>query len=410
MKYLVVLAIVLARGTAHAHKPSDAHLRLAVAGDTLSGRLDLAVRDLDGALGLDADLDGNVTWGELTTAAPQIEAYVTSRVAIADDGASCPLELGTPALTDLSDGAYWALPIVARCPRAPAALTFHYRLLFDVDAQHRGLVHVAGQTLIIRDGSPVRALLGETTSFGTFVLEGVWHIWIGFDHILFLLCLILPAVFPRQPAESLREVGREVLEIVTAFTLAHSITLVISTVGLVSLPSRLVETAIAASVVAAAANNLVRGIDARWAVAFALGLLHGFGFSSVLLDLGLPSDQLVSSLLGFNLGVELGQLAIVLAALPILYGPADAGLPGRRVRRLVCRRAARPRVDVRALRRVTVIRELAPVVGVWGTDHGATPHLVACSLKGEPNEEGNCSYRSVTALGRRGGRDDLPAR
>ena len=324
MKRLLVIAIVFTSATAWAHKPSDAHLRLALEGETLSGRLDIAVRDLDGALGLDGDLDGAVTWRELSTAAPRIAAYVESRLAIAGDGAPCPLALGAPALTDLSDGAYWAVPITARCPRAPEALTFTYRLLFDVDAQHRGLVHVADQTLILRDGTPVRAELDETTSFGTFVLEGVWHIWIGFDHILFLICLILPAVFPRrggrwQPAESLREVGREVLEIVTAFTLAHSITLVISTIGLVSLPSRFVETAIAASVVAAAANNLVRGIDARWAVAFALGLLHGFGFSSVLLDLGLPSDQLVGSLLGFNLGVELGQLAIVIVTLPLLY-------------------------------------------------------------------------------------------
>ena len=324
MKRIVVLAILLASATAWAHKPSDAHLRLELADQTLSGRLDIAVRDLDAALGLDGDLDGNVTWSELSAAAPRIDAYVAARLAIAADGSPCTLALGGPALTDLSDGAYWAVPITARCPHAPTAVTFTYRLLFDLDAQHRGLVHVAGQTLIIRDGSPVRAELGETTSFGTFVIEGVWHIWIGFDHILFLVCLILPAVFPRrngrwQPAESMREVGREVLEIVTAFTLAHSITLVISTVGLVALPSRFVETAIAASVVAAAANNLVRGIDARWAVAFALGLLHGFGFSSVLLDLGLPSDQLVGSLLGFNLGVELGQLAIVAATLPLLY-------------------------------------------------------------------------------------------
>ena len=131
-------------------------------------------------------------------------------------------------------------------------------------------------------------------------------------------------MFPRtdgraRPAASLRGVAIEVLEIVTAFTLAHSITLVISAAGLVQLPSRLVETAIAISVVAAALNNLVRVIDARWAVAFALGLLHGFGFSSVLIDLGLPSNQLIASLLGFNAGVELGQLAIVVVLLPVLY-------------------------------------------------------------------------------------------
>src|SRR5262249_28988658 len=132
-------------------------------------------------------------------------------------------------------------------------------------------------------------------------------------------------VFPRrngrwQPADSLKDVSREVLEIVTAFTLAHSITLVISAVGFIRPPSRIIETGIALSVVAAAVNNLLRAIDARWAVAFCLGPLSGFGFSSVLIALGLPSGELIGSLLGFNLGVELGQAAIVLALLPFLYG------------------------------------------------------------------------------------------
>jgi hypothetical protein len=138
--------------------------------------------------------------------------------------------------------------------------------------------------------------------------------------MLFLACLLLPAVFPRRkPADSLRDVSMEVFEIVTAFTLAHSITLVVSAAGLIRLPSRFTETAIALSVAAAALNNLVRAIDARWAVAFALGLLHGFGFSATLVDLGLPSHELIGTLLGFNIGVEIGQAAIVLALLPTLY-------------------------------------------------------------------------------------------
>jgi hypothetical protein len=333
MKTRLALAAALlaaSAGTALAHKPSDAHLslttsRLTTSGAQLEGRLDVAVRDLDAALTLDDDGGGDVTWGELTAAAPRIEAYLAGRLALAADGAPCELALGTAALVELSDGAYWAQPVSARCPAAPAqAVTVTYGLLFDVDAQHRGLVHVAGATEIIRDGAPVRIAVGGGASFGAFLLEGVWHIWIGLDHVLFLICLLLPAVFPRiggraQPAESLRGVAGEVLEIVTAFTLAHSITLVISAAGLVQLPSRFVETAIAISVIAAALNNLVRAIDARWAVAFALGLLHGFGFSSVLVDLGLPSDQLIASLLGFNAGVELGQLAIVVALLPALY-------------------------------------------------------------------------------------------
>lgn len=312
MKALIVVMIVASAAPAWAHKPSDAHLALEVEGARVTGRLDVAVRDLDAAVGVDGDGNGEITWGELETAAPRIAGYVSDRLAIA----GCPLALGRPALVDLSDGAYWALPVSATCAHAPSSLTITYRLLFDIDAQHRGLVHLAGQTLIVRDGAPITAQLGEGTSIRSFVREGVWHIWMGIDHILFLACLILPAVWRRN---SFRDVTREVFEIVTAFTLAHSITLVISAVGLVRLPSRFVETAIALSVVAAAVNNLVRAVDARWAVAFALGLLHGFGFSAVLVDLGLPSRELIGALLGFNVGVELGQAAIVLLLLPTLY-------------------------------------------------------------------------------------------
>jgi hypothetical protein len=322
---LVAIAMSwLVADSARAHKPSDAQLRLAIDGTDLVGRLDVAVRDLDVALGLDSDGHGEITWGELSSAAPRIAAYVQQRLAISADGAPCALRLGAAALTELSDGPYWALPVSARCAQPPRSLDVAYALLFDLDSLHRGLVHVAGQTVILRDARPVRIALDAGTSVSSFVQEGVAHIWMGTDHILFLLCLILPAVFQRRTqrwtaADSLRDVGQEVFEIVTAFTLAHSITLVISAIGLVALPSRLVETAIALSVVAAALNNVLRTIDARWALAFALGLLHGFGFSSVLIDLGLPSHELIGALLGFNLGVELGQAVIVLALLPALF-------------------------------------------------------------------------------------------
>jgi hypothetical protein len=320
----VTSAAWLAATPAWAHKPSDAHLRLSADGPAIAGRLDVAVRDLDGALGIDRDGNGEVTWTELQANAPRIAAYVEHRLAITGDGAPCALRVGDAALTDLSDGAYWALPVSAACDHRPAALEVAYALLFDIDSMHRGLIHVADQTVLVRDARPVRITLGEATSIAAFVKEGVWHIWMGIDHILFLLCLILPAVFQRRTeswaaADSLRDVGKEVFEIVTAFTLAHSITLVISAIGLIALPSRFVETAIALSVVVAALNNLLRAIDARWAVAFALGLLHGFGFSSVLIDLGLPSHELIGALLGFNLGVELGQAAIVIALLPVLF-------------------------------------------------------------------------------------------
>ena len=107
---------------------------------------------------------------------------------------------------------------------------------------------------------------------------------------------------------------------VTAFTIAHSITLALAALSVVTLPSRLVESAIAASVVLAALNNLWPLVQrARWLVAFTFGLIHGFGFASVLADLGLPQESLVVALLGFNLGVEAGQLVIVAVFLPLAY-------------------------------------------------------------------------------------------
>jgi hypothetical protein len=155
----------------------------------------------------------------------------------------------------------------------------------------------------------------------------VWHIWVGYDHILFLLSLLLPAVLVwRQEegwlaAETFHEGFIDVLKIVTSFTVAHSITLSLATLGLISLPSRLVESAIAASVVLAALNNIwpvFRG--RRWTVAFGFGLIHGFGFASVLTDLGLPQGALLRALVGFNLGVEAGQLTIVGIFLPVAFG------------------------------------------------------------------------------------------
>ena len=111
------------------------------------------------------------------------------------------------------------------------------------------------------------------------------------------------------------------MRVVTAFTAAHSITLTLATLGYVSLPSRWVESAIAASVVLAALNNVVPVFHGRrWMVAFGFGLIHGFGFASVLSDLGLPRDALALALVGFNLGVECGQLAIVALFLPLAFG------------------------------------------------------------------------------------------
>jgi hypothetical protein len=327
------LAAMLLAGPARAHKPSDSYLTLAVEQKQVRGQWDIALRDLDMAIGLDGDGNGELTWNEVRARQEAIGAYALSRLKLASAGTPCPLRMTALLLDDHSDGAYAVLRIEGVCAAGVAALELDYRLLFDIDPQHKGLLQLrhagqastaifapdsARQVLRVADASPLR-------QFGDYVRHGAWHIWIGFDHILFLLSLLLPAVLVYRDRQWLgratfRAAAVDVLKIVTAFTLAHSITLTLATLGVVTLPSRLVESAIAASVVLAALNNLWPLFHGRRAlVAFGFGLIHGFGFASVLLDLGLPKAALLLSLVGFNVGVEIGQMAIVLLFLPLAF-------------------------------------------------------------------------------------------
>jgi hypothetical protein len=262
-----------------------------------------------------------------------ITAYAMARLAIRADGAACPAEVTQHLIDNHSDGAYAILRFAASCPHAPQDLQLIYRLFFDVDPQHKGLLRLeAGGATRTAIFSPEAARQtfklaqpGLWNQFLDYLATGVEHIWKGYDHILFLLSLLLPAVVVRgkkqwMPAIGFRVAFIDVLKIVTAFTIAHSITLSLATLQVVSLPARISESAIAMSVVLAALNNLFPIVGGkRWLVAFCFGLIHGFGFANVLTDLGLPRNVLALALVGFNLGVELGQITIVAIFLPIAY-------------------------------------------------------------------------------------------
>ena len=330
----LLLGLLLAAGAAQAHKPSDSYLTLFADGRSLRGQWDIALRDLEYALGLDANGDGAITWGELKAKHAEIDAYALARLALRVDGRSCSLQPEEHLVDDHTDGAYAVLRFAARCPAESfKAVEVEYSLFFDLDPTHRGLLRVerGGDTTtgILSPDRPRLEVSAEGRSklrqFADYVREGVWHIWIGFDHILFLVSLLLPSVFLFQggawvAAHRFRESFWDVFKVATSFTVAHSITLSLAALSVIVLPSRLVESAIALSVVLAALNNvwpMVHG--GRWMVAFGFGLIHGFGFASVLADLGLPRDALLLALVGFNLGVELGQLAIISVFLPLAF-------------------------------------------------------------------------------------------
>ncbi len=329
--FIAALALT-ACANAFAHKPSDSYLTIETSASTLDVQWDIALRDLDYALGLDANQDNALTWGEVRARHDDIAQYALARLQLrlADQICAVPTAV-SHFIDDHSDGAYAVMRFTVACAGDTTKLSLNYRLFAEFDPLHKGLVQVRNNThtataIVGADNPSAEIVLGQgqaLSEFIEYVKHGVWHIWIGFDHLLFLCSLLLPAVLLRAggtwtPNPSLRASILDVVKVVTAFTIAHSITLSIAALGLVTLPSRWVESAIAASVVLAAVNNLYPfAAVQRWSLAFCFGLIHGFGFASVLADLGLPQAALLRSLIAFNVGVELGQLAVVAVFIPV---------------------------------------------------------------------------------------------
>ncbi len=324
------LLLTLISTSALAHKGSDAYWTLSANGAQLGGTLDVSVRDLDSAMGLDSNGDGSITWGEVTEHEGAVGASVGNSVELAQDGKPCPVTLKALSLIRHSDGVYVRWPMQASCPADVTRVDATYRLLFDVDAQHRGLLRAgagewvafsATQTTHTLDLTPPPLSRQTFTAF----TEGLHHISIGWDHLCFIFALLLPSVLRRDAKqwvakETLRGTLVEVTQVVTAFTVAHSITLGLSAFGVLAPNPSYVEVAIAVSVVLAALNTVFPVVtEGRWTLAFGLGLLHGFGFVSALADLGASGGQLWASVLGFNLGVEAGQLAIVACFVPLAF-------------------------------------------------------------------------------------------
>ena len=318
---------------AFGHKASDAYLTLERDGTTLSGHWDIALRDLDNAIGLDANGDGDLTWGEIRRRQDDIANHALSALILSSSGERCTVRSTGTSIDVHTDGAYAVLALSGRCAHPGPTLTIDYRLFEQVDPQHRGLLQFVERNRavsVVFSAQTKRHVVGDggagrAQQFLMYLNEGVSHIWMGFDHILFLLSLLLPAVLVRaghawQPAPSFRASFIDVAKVVTAFTVAHSITLSLAALSIVTPPSRWVESGIALSVGLAALNNLFPVVaNGRWIAAFAFGLLHGFGFAGALQDLGLPNGSLALSLAAFNLGVETGQLAIVLLFLPLAF-------------------------------------------------------------------------------------------
>lgn len=344
MRAVGLVGLWVLGATAHAHKASDSYLQVDAGERALAVRWDVALRDLDAALDLDTDADGKLTWGEIKSAWPRIEAYALPRLQIE----GCPLRQTGRALERRNDGAYAVLLLASDCA-LPASPTIRYALLREVDPTHRGIAKVqrAGQGVALSVLEPIAMSPGTASAFPAaagpaasgvaasqpsatsghagFLVEGIRHILGGYDHVLFLLCLLLPAVMRRtsegwQPVAKLSQAVWPIVGIVTAFTLAHTLTLGLAALKIVSIPSSFIEPAIAVTIILAAADNLWPIFPVRRVVVtFLFGLIHGFGFAGVLAELDLPRADFAWALLQFNVGLELGQLMIVVVATSLLF-------------------------------------------------------------------------------------------
>jgi len=328
----IAFAVLGVTAPARAHLGNISYSELVVRDSSVFYKLKFAAHVLVGS-----DPEKPVSRVRVLAMQQVILEWMTKTVHV-DSGGPC-----SPSLTGIAGpDDYGDLIVVVEyaCPQPIEAMRIDFHAFDDLLPDYQNIVTVKypERTLsyVFQRDNPILSItasgeLGsatatsatpttETTTFREFFRLGVEHIWTGYDHLLFLLALLLPGGTLGQIAG-----------IVTAFTIAHSITLSLATLGVVRLPPAPVEIAIAASIVYAAAHSLLASArEHRWRITFGFGLIHGFGFAAVLRESGLPPGGMALPLVSFNLGVEAGQLAIVIVAVPLLA----LGLRGRAARPL----------------------------------------------------------------------------
>ena len=312
MRGLLAVLLLLAAAPAFAHVTSTGLAVLDVENGRLSYRLTVVATELDDDNNrvLTSAADGR------PEAAAQVAEAMRKYARFSIGGQSCVP--GRIAIQGSRSGeGKIVLEMALACPRSsgtlvirddwPAVLGSHFQTVLSVRIAGQGSAEFA----FVEDRREASIELGHSVATGwlSFIGMGAAHILTGPDHLLFLLALL-----------ALSRGLWPIVRIVTGFTVAHSITLSLAALGLVQVPGRIVEPLIAATIIWVALENVMapQGTRWRWIIAAVFGLVHGLGFAAGLTELGLPRDAMVRALIGFNIGVEIGQLAFVAAVMPIV--------------------------------------------------------------------------------------------
>jgi hydrogenase/urease accessory protein HupE len=345
-----------------AHAPDQSYLYLRVYEKHIEGTVEITLKDINKALGVNIDYKKYLAETpedkgeydvpvELEQYLPRIQAYILQKVGISSKTqGKHNMEFITPKF--LVQGRFSFIRTNFKLDNVneiPDELDIRYEVLLDEDPIQRGYMVVGHnwKAGVINNESMTSLIFTPTDrqqklnlkdasiwkGFVALIKLGMWHIYIGLDHILFLLALVLPSVVRRRmekpnptldetwrPVDNFKDAFFYILKVVTLFTIAHSITLSLAALGWINLSSRIVESIIALSIALAAYLNMKPLFNRRESViAFSFGLFHGLGFASVLGEKGLGGEYLSYSLLGFNIGVEIGQILIIIAMFPILF-------------------------------------------------------------------------------------------
>jgi hypothetical protein len=350
---LCFLLITAFHSTAFAHFPDQSYIYLQIRENSVAGRFEISTKDINKVFGL--NLKPGFAMEEVAPHLAKIQGYVLQNTSF-NSGQEGDYQIRfteTDILRAESFGDFVLLKFELQgVKNLPKKMNVYYEAFTkDISGHTALLVIEENKNTGVANNESMHSLefsLGKTRgelsttenflmrSLWEMIKSGVWHIWIGFDHILFLLALLLPSVLKFRsndrkpgdkfnnkvwtPVERLKPALINVVKIVTFFTIAHSITLFLAAFQIVSLPPRLIESIIAISIALAAMHNIYPIFSGKeWLIAFAFGLFHGFGFASVLAEKGLIGNYMGLSIFGFNLGVEIGQLAIILVVFPILF-------------------------------------------------------------------------------------------
>jgi hypothetical protein len=344
-KIFALLLTLLLGAAASAHQTGNSYINIRQVDDQLAIDLDFYVRDL-GNLLQEVSKPGDPAPAppspdQLQALQPRITEVVQRSFKLEIDEKNAPLTFKAQSVTVHNDGLYVRQQYVGPAVDAKAKfIVIRYEFFTQNDKLGRAFMRLMLNgdeisSVFDQPNAIQRFAIGDTKRSATILLfakEGAKHIWEGIDHLLFLLTLLLPGLLlwrhevaaptPEnpKPVRGTKEAEIFALKVVTAFTIAHSITLGLATFGLVSLPEKLIESLIAFSIIASAAINLQKKYRINhWQLAFVFGLIHGMGFANGLKELGLSASYFLETLLAFNAGVELGQLSIVLlVSIPML--------------------------------------------------------------------------------------------